>query len=74
MTDPNVYLAADRKSFKIGPVEQAQKEGWISFQQLSKEMANQRKAVKFVSNLTMLQKEELQVVSGRQHDFWVLFE
>jgi len=74
MTDPNVYLAADRKSFQIGPVEQAQKEGWVSFQQLADEMPNQRKAIKFVSNLTMLQREELQVVSGNQHDFWVLFE
>ena len=74
MTDPNVYLAADRRSFKIGPVEQAQKEGWVSFQQLANEMPNQSKAIKFVSNLTMLQREELQVVSGNQHDFWVLFE
>lgn len=35
ITDPNVYLAADRKSFKIGPKEQALKEGWISFAQLA---------------------------------------
>lgn len=25
MNDPNVYLAADRKSFKIGPKEQAER-------------------------------------------------
>jgi hypothetical protein len=74
MTDPNVYLAADRKSFKIGPEEQALKEGWVSFQQLADEMPNQRKVVKFVSNLTMLSREELLVVSGNQHEFWVLFE
>jgi len=34
ITDPNVYLAADRKSFKIGTVEQAEKEGWWSFAKL----------------------------------------
>lgn len=30
--------------------------------------------MKFVSNLTMLSKEELAVVAGVQHDFWVIFE
>jgi hypothetical protein len=35
---------------------------------------NEKKLVKMVSNLTMLSKEELSVVAGEQHDFWVLFE
>jgi hypothetical protein len=56
ITDPNVYLAADRKSFKIGTAEQAKSEGWVSFKQLADEMPNQRKVVKFVSNLTMLSR------------------
>lgn len=34
MSDPIVYLAADKKSFKIGTKQQAEKEGWISFEQL----------------------------------------
>ena len=40
MADPNVYLAADRKRFKIGPKEQAQREGWVSWEQLRAEIPN----------------------------------
>jgi hypothetical protein len=34
MSDPIVYLSSDKKSFKVGTKEQAEKEGWISFEQL----------------------------------------
>lgn len=57
MNDPNVYLSADKKSFKIGPKEQAQREGWISWDQLKAEIPNERRRVRLVSNLTMLSKE-----------------
>lgn len=56
MSDPIVYLAADKKCFKIGTKQQAEKEGWISFEQLKHEIPNQKKRVKLVSNLTMLSK------------------
>lgn len=42
--------------------------------QLADDLPNRRLLVKTVANLTMLSKEELLVVSGNQHDFWVLFE
>jgi hypothetical protein len=73
MTDPNVYLAADHKSFKIGPKAEAQREGWVSWEQLKAEIPNERRRVRLVSNLTMLSKEELAVVAGEQHEFWVVF-
>ena len=73
MSDPIVYLAADKKCFKIGTKQQAEKEGWVSFEQLKHEIPNQKKRVKLVSNLTMLSKEELAVVAGVQHDFWIIF-
>lgn len=57
MNDPNVYLSGDKKSFKIGPKEQCQREGWISWQQLKAEIPNERRRVNLVSNLTMLSKE-----------------
>jgi hypothetical protein len=57
MTDPIVYLAADRKSFKVGTKQQAEKEGWVTFQELRSEIPNEKKLVKLVSNLTMLSKE-----------------
>ena len=58
----------------IGTAEEAAEKEWVSFSKLADEFANQRDFVHFVANLTMLQKEELEKVSGRQHDFWVLFE
>lgn len=56
MADPNVYLAADRKSFKIGPKHQAEAEKWVSWKQLKAEIPNEKRRVKLVSNLTMLSK------------------
>ena len=57
MSDPIVYLSSDKKSFKVGTKEQAEKEGWISFEQLKEDMPNENKRVKLVSNITMLSKE-----------------
>lgn len=57
MSDPIVYLSSDKKNFKVGTKEQAEKEGWISFEQLKEEIPNENKRVKLVANLTMLSKE-----------------
>lgn len=56
MSDPNVYLASDYKSFKIGPKAEAQREGWVSWEQLKILIANEKRRVHMVSNLTMLSK------------------
>lgn len=58
----------------IGTEEKAKENEWVSFAKLADEFPNQRQLIKFVSNITMLSREELLEVSGRQHDFWVLFE
>lgn len=43
----------------IGPKEEATDKEWVSFAQLSDEFPDLRKLVKFVANITMLNKEEL---------------
>lgn len=58
----------------IGTAEQAKEKEWVSFKQLAEEFPDQRKLIKFVANITMLSREELLEVGGKQHDFWVLFE
>ncbi len=74
ITDPNIYLDKERKHFMIGNAEEAKEKAWVSFPQLAEELPNQRQLIKFVANITMLSRDELEKVSGNQHDFWVLFE
>jgi uncharacterized protein YigE (DUF2233 family) len=59
ITDPNVYLNAEKTEFRIGTSKQAADEKWVSFAELQEELPNQRQLVKFVSNLTMLSRDEL---------------
>ena len=51
----------------IGTKEEAKEKGWVSFSTLAEEFSDKRKFIHYVSNITMLQKEELEEVSGKQH-------
>lgn len=74
INDPIVYLSADRKAFKVGTKEQAQLEGWISMEEERKKHADEDAFVRFVSSLTMLNREELLVLSYVQKEMWDRFE
>jgi hypothetical protein len=74
ITDPIVYLAPDRKTFKLGTEKQAQAEGWISMTEERKNYPNEDAFVRAVSNITMLNREELLTLSYAQREMWTRFE
>ena len=74
ITDPNVYLAKDHKSFRMGTKKQAKEEGWVSMPEARKEYPDEEAFVKKVSNITMLSKEEITSLEFSQNARWDVFE
>ena len=58
----------------IGTVEEAKEKEWVSWKQLAKEIPDKHQFLKFVANVTMLNKEEIIKYGGKQSDFWGIFE
>ena len=54
--DPNIYLDKEKKHFMIGTIEQAKENEWVSLKQLSQYISDENKLLKFVANITMLNK------------------
>jgi hypothetical protein len=74
ITDSNVYLAPDQRSFRIGNKKQAAEEGWVSMEEGRKLYEKEEDFVNAVSNITMFNKKELQTYSCRQKEMWEVFE
>jgi hypothetical protein len=45
ITDPTIYLTAQRDGFCIGTAEQAAEGGWLSWEQLRQELGSEDKLV-----------------------------
>ena len=59
VNDPRVHLDKERKSFKIGTKQEAEQNGWVSLDNLKKELNNSEEELsQFLYSLTSFTQDE----------------